>query len=189
MLEKQHHLFKQKTKNKKNHQYKGLRIWRRKKEEEGFTLLFSHTSLLYQLKTKNNVLCGTMAVILLNLEYLNSWTTIQSWLYFLPIGSFDHVELAHPTATLNTLALSWARKQTDSTYERWLRSSKLNIFQVTAPAATKEDKESDVRTDLQQFEIVQVQRTFRTRSFHHIQIVKALFAISYNTQDTKNTNI
>lgn len=188
MLEKQHHLFKEK-KQKKKHQYKGLRIWRRKKEEEGFTLLFSHTSLLYQLKTKNNVLCGTMAVILLNLEYLNSWTTIQSWLYFLPIGSFDHVELAHPTATLNTLALSWARKQTDSTYERWLRSSKLNIFQVTAPAATKEDKESDVRTDLQQFEIVQVQRTFRTRSFHHIQIVKALFAISYNTQDTKNTNI
>lgn len=116
MLEKQHHLFKEKT--KKNHQYKGLRIWRRKKEEEGFTLLFSQTSLLYQLKTKNNVLCGTMAVILLNLEYLNSWATIQSWLYFLPIGSFDHVELAHPTATLNTLALSWARKQTDSTYER-----------------------------------------------------------------------
>lgn len=117
MLEKQHHLFKEKEK-KKNTSIKASGFGGEKKEEEGFTLLFSHTSLLYQLKTKNNVLCGTMAVILLNLEYLNSWTTIQSWLYFLPIGSFDHVELAHPTATLNTLALSWARKQTDSTYER-----------------------------------------------------------------------
>lgn len=184
----QHHLFKEKKKQEKNTSIKASGFGGEKKRRRGiyFTIF---TYLLYQLKTKNNVLCGTMAVILLNLEYLNSWTTIQSWLYFLPIGSFDHVELAHPTATLNTLALSWARKQTDSTYERWLRSSKLNIFQVTAPAATKEDKESDVRTDLQQFEIVQVQRTFRARSFHHIQIVKALFAISYNTQDTKNTNI
>lgn len=40
------------------------------------------------------------------------------------------------------------------------------------------DRRSIVGTDLQQFEVVQVQRALRACSLHHVQVVKALLSIS-----------
>lgn len=48
----------------------------------------------------------------------------------------------------------------------------------------KEPRWTIVGTDLQQFEIVQVQRALGAGGLHHIQVVKALLAVSYGHKDT-----
>lgn len=92
------------------------------------------------------------------------------------------------TVTLNTLALSWARKQIDSIDEQmtvWPKPKKYyKLEAVDTDSGAQMYTETSVRTDLQQFEIVEVQRALGASSLHHIQVVQPLLTVSCGSTET-----